>query len=63
MTYYRVYARDGVKAGVLCVPEAVRGAAAVQRVVLPGAQEFQALWDKAIERPVVLDTAAAPELQ
>ena len=60
MTYWRVYGTGGVRAGVIGVPTAIQGKSQQQRLWLPNSREFAKLWDKANDRPVVLDEKIDP---
>lgn len=60
MTYWRVYGPGDTRVGVIGVPAANPKVATRQTLYLPNALEFTALWDKAKDRPVVIDTPPAP---
>ncbi len=55
MQYWRVYAPEGVKAGVVGVPPKKRGKDQRQTLWLPTSPVFQGMWDKAKDRVAVLD--------
>ncbi len=55
MRNYRIHGPGGTKQGVIAVPEEVQGQVGRQVLHLPTSTGFEALWDKATERPVVLD--------
>ena len=56
MTYWRVYGPNRLKAGVIAVPPEVVGQRSRQTLYLPNSRGFAALWVKAKDRPVVLDS-------
>lgn len=62
MTYYRVYGPGGSKRAVIAAPDETRALDTVTRLYYPEHLGFEAMWDKAIDRPVVLDTPIQPML-
>ena len=59
----RVYNRQGARAGVLSETGGIKGAAQRTTLVLPTAVGFEAMWNRAIEPPAVLDKREADKRQ